>query len=271
MFFPLSKILWAVANPGNLFLLSLIVGSLGLLTPWRRIRTLAGWILGLAVGAATVITIVPVGVWLLAPLENRFPSLAEPPQRVDGIVLLGGALNLPRAVDRGGTPLGSYAERVTVFVELANRYPDAKLFFTGGSGLLLDQINSEADYTEVLLENLGIPPSRVVYERESRNTYENARNTVALAQPQPGEAWLLVTSAFHMPRAVGAFRLAGWPVTAYPVNYVTGPGESWRPGFNFTSGLGLMSKAVGEWIGLIVYRWTNRTDALFPGPIPPAG
>ena len=180
-------------------------------------------------------------------------------------------MNLRRAVDRGGTPLGSYAERVTVFVELAKRYPDAKLVFTGGSGLLLDQIHREADYTAVLLENLGVPPSRVMYERESRNTYENARNTVVLAQPQPGEVWLLVTSAFHMPRAVGAFRHAGWPVTAYPVNYITGPSDSWRPGFNFASGLGQTSAAVREWTGLLIYRWTGRTDALFPGPIPPAG
>jgi len=267
MFFALSKIFWAVANPGNLLILCLVAGSLGLLMPWRRVRILAGWILGLSIGAATVITIVPVGTWLLAPLENRFPPLAEPPPRVDGIILLGGAMNLRRAADRGGTPLGGYAERVTVFIELANRYPDAKFVFTGGSGLLLDQIHREADYTAVLLENLGIPPSRVLYERDSRNTYENARNTVVLAQPQPGEVWLLITSAFHMPRAVGAFRQAGWLVTAYPVNYVTGPQDSWRLNFNFASGLGRTSKAVREWIGLMVYRWTDRTDTLFPGPL----
>jgi uncharacterized SAM-binding protein YcdF (DUF218 family) len=266
MFFALSKILWAVANPGNLFLLSLIGGGLGLLAPWRRVRLVAGWVLGLAIGAATVIAIAPVGTWLLAPLENRFPSLAEPPANIDGVILLGGALNLRRAVDRGGTPLGSYAERVTVFVELANQYPDAKLVFSGGSGLLLDQVHSEADYTAVLLENLGVPPDRVIYERDSRNTYENARYAKVLAQPQPGEVWLLVTSAFHMPRAVGVFRQAGWPVTAYPVNYVTGPNDSWRLSFNFTGGLGLATKAAGEWIGLLAYRWTNRTDTLFPGP-----
>ncbi len=271
MIFALSKIFWAVANPGNLFFLSLVAGSLGLLTPWRRVRTLAGWILALAIGTATVITIVPVGAWLLAPLENRFPSLAEPPPRVDGIVLLAGALNLQRAVDRGGTPLGSYAERVTVFVELANRYPDAKLVFSGGSGLLLDQVHREADYISVLLEKLGVPPSRVLYERDSRNTHENALYASALAQPQRGEVWLLVTSAFHMPRSVGAFRQAGWPVTAYPVNYITGPRDSWRLNFNFAGGLGRVSVALREWTGLMAYRWMDRTDTLFPGPTLPAG
>ena len=187
MFFVLSKIFWAVANPGNLFILSLVAGSLGLLAPWRRLRTLAGWILGLAIGTATVITIVPVGAWLLAPLEDRFPPLADPPARVDGIVLLGGALNLQRAVDRGGTPLNSFAERVTAFVELARRYPNARLVFSGGSSLLFNQIHREADYAATLLETLGVPPDRVIFERESRNTHENARNAAALAQPRPGE------------------------------------------------------------------------------------
>jgi uncharacterized SAM-binding protein YcdF (DUF218 family) len=225
-------------------------------------------VLGLTVGAAVAIAILPVGAWLLAPLEDRFPRLNEPPQQIDGIIVLGGAINLRRAADRGGVPLGGFAERITAFVELAQQYPDAKLIYTGGSGLLLDQVHREADYAAQLLDTLGVAPGRVVYERESRNTYENAVYSVAAMRPQPGEVWLLVTSAFHMPRSVGVFRRAGWPVTPYPVAYNTGPDDTLRLDFNFARGLGWTSVALHEWIGLTAYRWLGWTDTLFPGPVP---
>ncbi|MHA1601252.1 MAG: YdcF family protein [Alphaproteobacteria bacterium] len=270
MLFALSKIFWTLANPGNLFILSLLVGALGLLTPWRWLRGLARWVLGLSIGAALVISILPVGAWLLAPLEDRFPRLVDPIPRVDGIVLLGGAINLPRTVDRGGIRLNGNAERVTAFVGLAQQYPNAKLVFSGGSGLLLDQVHREADYTSQLLETLGITSSRVIYERDSRNTYENAVNTMAAVKPQPGEVWLLVTSAAHMPRSVGAFRRAGWPVTAYPVSYITGPNDTRGLDLNFAKGLSRTSSAFYEWIGLITYWWLDRIDSVFPGPDPAA-
>jgi len=268
MVFALSKIFWFLANPGNLFLVALLIGSVGLLAPWRWLRGLARWVLGLTVGGAVAIAVLPVGAWLLAPLEDRFPQLSEPPQQVDGIIVLGGALNLRRAADRGGAPLGGYAERVTALVELAHRYPDAKLVYTGGSGLLLDQVHREADYAEKLLEVLGVAPGRIVFERDSRNTRENALKSAALVDPQPGEVWLLVTSAFHMPRSVGVFRRAGWPVTAYPVSYITGPNDTRRLSFDFASGLGQISVALHEWIGLLAYRWLDWTESLFPGPVP---
>ncbi len=268
MIFVLSKIFWALANPGNLFVLGLLVGGLGLLTPWRRLRAFAKWVLGLTTGSALIISILPIGAWLLAPLEDRFPQVVDPPATVDGIIVLGGAINLRRAADRGGTPIGGNAERITVFVELAQRYPDAKLVFTGGSGLLLDQIHREADYAAPLLDVLGVAPGRVVFERESRNTHENAVNSMAAVKPQPGEVWLLVTSASHMPRSVGAFRRVGWSVTAYPVAYVTGPNDTQHLDFNFARGLSRISAGIYEWIGLAAYRWFDWTDSLVPGPDP---
>lgn len=260
MFFAISKIFWALANPGNLFVLGLLVGFLGILTPWRRLRTFATWLLGLTTGTALIISVLPIGAWLLAPLEERFPRLTDPPAQVDGIIVLGGAINLERAADRGGTPMGGNAERITAFVELAQRYPNAKLVFTGGSGLLLDQIHREADYAAQLLQVLGIAPDRVIFERESRNTHENVVNSMAAVKPQPGEVWLLVTSAVHMPRAVGAFRQAGWPVIAYPVAYATGPNDTRRLDFNFARGLSRISMATYEWVGLIAYRWFVWTE-----------
>ena len=110
---------------------------------------------------------------------------------------------------------------------------------------------------------------RVIFERESRNTYENVVNSKAMVHPAPGEVWLLVTSAFHMPRAVGIFRAQDWPVVAYPVDYQTGAGPD-DPAYSadFLQNLGQSSLALKEWIGLLANQWLGHSDALFPGPRP---
>ncbi len=81
------------------------------------------------------------------------------------------------------------------------------------SGALFDTGHSEADVAENLIAGLGFDPARIAFERATRNIRENALLAMALAQPQAGETWLLVTSAFHMPRAMGSFGRAGWQVT----------------------------------------------------------
>ncbi len=272
MVFALSKIFWTLANPGNLIVVALLVGFLASLAPWRRLRRFGRWVLGLTIGTAIALAVLPIGTWLLRPLEDRFPAVVEPPPYVDGIIVLGGGIDLARSVDRPGIALKGYAERITAFVDLARRYPSAKLIFSGGSGLLLDQVHREADFAAPLLESLGIAPGRVLFDRDARNTYESAGNVLALANPQPGETWLLVTSAFHMPRSIGVFRRAGWPIAAYPVDYFTGPPDQFALRLNFGEGLGLTSRAIKEWIGLLAYRGLGWTDALFPGPaLPPVG
>ena len=267
MVFALSKIFWTLANPGNLILIGLLIGFMVHLAPWRRVRHFGRGILGLTIGTAIAVAVLPVGTWLLSPLEDRFPAVVEPPSRVDGIIVLGGAIDLPRSVDRPGVALNGDAERIIEFVGLAKRFPNAKLVFSGGSGFLLDQVHREADFAAPLLQSLGVDPGRVLFDRDARNTYESAGNALKLADPQPGEVWLLVTSAYHMPRSVGVFRRAGWSVIAYPVDYLTGPSD--RFDFDFAAGLGLTSRAIKEWIGLLAYWEFGWTDALFPGPTVP--
>ena len=266
MLFALSKLLWAVLSPGNLLLFCALAGTLGLLSRRARVRNLGRGLLVLGLGAMAAIAVLPLGAWLLAPLEERFARPAEPLGRVDGVVVLGGAVDLRVSVARGRPQLGAFADRLTAFVALARRYPRARLVFTGGSGALFDTGHSEADVAENLIAELGLDPVRVAFERQARNTRENALLAMALAQPQAGETWLLVTSAFHMPRAMGSFGRAGWPVTAYPVDYLrAGPGR-WRPGFSLMHGLSLLTLAEKEWIGLAAYRLLGWTDRLFPDP-----
>ena len=264
MFFTLSKILWFVADPGNLLLIALVTGVALLATRWRR----GGQrLLAVVAVAAVFVAVVPSGRWLVGVLEDRFPAMDEPPARVDGIVVLGGFVDPVLSAARGRAAIGGAVERLFAMAALAKRYPRAKLIFSGGSGSLIHQDKKEAHLIGPLLLELGVDPARVMFEDASRNTAENAEFSRRLAQPKSGETWLLVTSAFHMPRAVGCFRRAGWNVVPYPVDHVTA-GESELPiQFDFASGLRALSAAVHEFLGLFFYWLGGKTDALLPAPI----
>jgi uncharacterized SAM-binding protein YcdF (DUF218 family) len=259
--FVLSKIVWALVSPCALLFLALLLAFLA----HRRRPTLSRWLTGLALLFIAALALAPLAHWVIGPLEQRF---AEPalPERVDGIVVLGGAIALQDMQPSGQPALNDAAERLTALVALARRYPDAKLVYSGGSGLVRNQTGREADVAKPLLESMGIAPERMIYERDSRNTWENALYSKKLADPKPGETWLLVTSAWHMPRSVGCFRKAGWTVLPYPVDYL-GNNRQWA-GFDADEQLHAVSTAEREWIGLLAYHLMGRTDALFPAPRP---
>jgi uncharacterized SAM-binding protein YcdF (DUF218 family) len=260
MSFVLSKIVWALLAPGTLLLIAVTLAFLLHRRHPRASRALNG----LAVIVLAALALTPLSYWIDGPLERRFPPpvLAE---RVDGIIVLGGALDAIPARITGQPELNDAAERLTAFVELSRRYPQAKLVYTGGSGLVLHQDVSESDIAERLFAALGLPPERIVFERKSRNTWENAVFSQSLVHPQPGERWLLVTSAWHMPRAVGCFRRIGWNVTPYPVDHVGANANDWL-GFNVDVQLRAVTLGMKEWIGLVSYRLMDRTSALLPAP-----
>jgi uncharacterized SAM-binding protein YcdF (DUF218 family) len=136
------------------------------------------------------------------------------------------------------------------------------------SANLISNDAREADYASALFESLGIPKSRLIMERRSRNTYENAQFTADMVKPKPGERWLLVTSAYHMPRSIGLFRKAGFAVEAYPVDWRVGRTLGESLAFTAVANDGLARTDIGlrEWMGLVAYRLTGKIDALLPGP-----
>jgi uncharacterized SAM-binding protein YcdF (DUF218 family) len=199
-------------------------------------------------------------------LEDRFPqpALAEPPT---GIIVLGGSTNTVLSQARGAVALNDAATRITSAVALSRRFPQARLVFSGGSGLLMLHSSSEADDTRRIWTDLGVAPERITTEDRSRNTYENALFSKRLVDPKPGERWLLVTSAYHMPRSVGLFRAVGFPVIPYPVDYQTA--DDWTdylPPRDATKNFERFDIAAREWVGLVAYRLTRKIHELFPAP-----
>jgi uncharacterized SAM-binding protein YcdF (DUF218 family) len=263
MFYVISQLLGMVLRPST-FLLLLSLG--GLVLCWVGWRSWGRRALTVGILAMAMVELLPVGGWALRPLENRFPPVADPPAHVDGIIVLGGALS-PRRMRAHGIPsLNWAAERMTAAVGLALRYPTARLVFTGGLGVGDTHPTTEADVARALFTQLGLPPDRAIYESKSRTTYENAVLSRKLVDPKPGETWILVTSASHMPRSVGAFRRAGWPVLAWPVGYKSIPELELSVLPPFGEELEELDLAAHEWGGLLGYYLTGRTDALFPGP-----
>ena len=184
-----------------------------------------------------------------------------------GIIVLGGAVDEDLTVLRDQVTLTESAGRMTEGMALALRHPSARLVYSGGSAHLREAAQSESDVARRMWLELGVPASRMTFEDRSRNTHENALFTKALVQPRPGEVWLLVTSAYHMPRAVGIFRQIGFPVVPYPVDFRTAP---WPGPLHAdaaaSANLRLVDTAAREWIGLVAYWLTGRTDSLFPAP-----
>ena len=263
MTFLLSKLLWALLRPGTLLL---VLAWAGLILAWLSRLRLGHALIAVALSGYLAILVLPIDQWLLMPLEERFALPDPPPARVDGIIVLGGVIDSALSADRGMPVLTASAERITDAVILAKRHPDAKIVFTGGNGDLMPISPTEADYAKTLLAALGVDPARIVTEGASRNTVENAVFTRDIVHPAPGQTWLLVTSASHMPRSVGIFRRAGWPVTPWPVGYKSGRSMEVQYTRQFGDKIAQLDWAVHEWVGLVAYRLLGRTDALFPAP-----
>jgi uncharacterized SAM-binding protein YcdF (DUF218 family) len=263
MFFVFSKLLWFIIQPLNLIAL-LVIGSA--LASWRGMARAASWMRLLAMLSLIAPIFVPCDKWLLEPLEQRFSAPDPMPRQVDGVILLGGAQR-PALTNHWKQPeLNASAETLTTFLALARRYPQAKLVFSGGSGDIFRQDLSEGETVRLFLRQQGFDDARVQYENKSRNTYENALFSQRLVQPKAGETWLMITNARTMPRAMGIFRKLGWNVTPMPADHTVVPGGDWQPQPNLAVGFATINEGLHEWLGLIAYYFSGKSDDLFPAP-----
>ena len=255
MMFVASKLLDFAVEPLFWVLLLLLPGVL--LLP-RRPR------LGRGLSSAALAALL-LSCWtalpdaLLRQLETQYPA---PPANTDlrqyvGVVVLGGALSNSKLwTAHKQVALNDQAERMTAAVSLALQYPHLKLLFTGGIASVPPKGLTEAVRAKMFFDQMGVAPAQVIYEDQSRNTYENAALSATTPGVNPKQPWLLLTSAFHMPRSMGVFLKTGWNVTPYPVDYRTTLENDWTD-FSLHEGPQRWYLAVHELLGYYVYRWSG--------------
>jgi uncharacterized SAM-binding protein YcdF (DUF218 family) len=266
LFFVLSKTIGYLLLPTNLLI---GIGLVGAILMFTRFASLGRKLVIAAVLLLVICGLSPLGKILLYPLEQRFPSWDAASGAPDGIIVLGGSIEADLSAVHNTPVVRGAPDRIIAAAALAKRYPNARVLFSGGSANLISNDAREADFAGAIFEGLGVDKSRLIMERGSRNTQENAQFSKALVSPKDGECWLLVTSAFHMPRSVGLFRKAGFDVQPYPVDWRVGGRDDL---FSFSNvavdGLGRTDLAVREWIGLITYWATGKINELLPRPGP---
>lgn len=203
--------------------------------------------------------VIPIGLWTLEGLENRFPIIHQIPSDTNGMILLEGSFDRMTTVARGETAYNLAAGNFIQFVELAKEHPHLQLVYTGTP--------FEVETAKKEFKALGLDLSSILFEGESKNTKDNASKTAQLVNPKPEDKWVLVASAYHMPRSVGLFRKAGFNVIPFPVDYHT-PGnyEMWFP-LGLKMNLDAWQVSSREWLGMIVNYITGRSDELYPSPL----
>lgn len=256
--------LWNLAAPSRWLVLAVVVGAVLLFL--KRPRAGRALIAFAAVGFV-VLAILPMARLLAYPLETRFPP-SQLPDRVDGIILLSGA-ERPKISGAYGEPqVGVEGGRYLAALRLAASHPEARFVFTGGprtGGLG----NSQTAVAEAILGSIGLDRSRVLVDDQSLDTCDHPRNVRALVRPRPGEAWVVVTTAMHVPRVMACFRAAGWPsVLVHPTSYRTVPGAAELLSVTWIANLAIVDLAAHEWLGLLFYRLSGRTEEFFPAPQP---
>jgi uncharacterized SAM-binding protein YcdF (DUF218 family) len=259
----LSRLIGFFVVPSNSIA---VFAGLGLLLLILR-RRCAAMVSGTALAVLVTASLSPFGNMLFTPLEQRFPHLAYPDQPIDGIIILGGSYDTVSHSYQSEIVLQDDTNPVSVVPDLARRYPNAKIIFSGGSSDTLKPGLSEAAIVKQIFISWGIPADRILVEEQSQTTEENARFTARLLHPAPQSRWLLVTSSYHIPRAVGAFRKAGFDVLAFPAGPRThGWQEFWWPSDTATDNLRRVDLAIHEWLGLAAYRIRGFSDEWFPAP-----
>jgi uncharacterized SAM-binding protein YcdF (DUF218 family) len=255
MFFVLSKLLWLVAAPSHWLGFLVLATALCALTGRARAAR------SLALAAALLLLLVgilPLSTWMIQGLESRYTRPAWP-AHVDGILILSPGFDTATLKQRGAPATNAGEMRVVAGFDAARRYPKARVVFSGGSGVLGGAEYSESESAGYIFAELGLDPARLILEPRSRNTYENILFSKTLAKPKPGETWLLVTSAIHLPRAMEIARKLNWPMVPWPSDYITGT-HTPSPSFEIGSNLAATDYAVHEWIGLLAYRLSGKSS-----------
>lgn len=256
-----GKLLWIIIQPLTLALIVKILAFLALVIGRRR---LAGF-LSLLAGTILFVTLfTTTGAWSLQKLEARYPRPALPAD-VTCMIVLGGGFDLEVTASRGGMEMNQAADRYIEAARLARLYPQAKILVSGGDGSFSGTYKGDAELSGTFFQAMGVDPARIIMEKTSRNTIENVAETRTLLDTNKLSNCLLITSAYHMPRAKALFDAERVTTVPWPSDYrASGKVEF---GLDFTQpslNAALTSTAMREWAALLNAYLQGKSATLIP-------
>lgn len=260
----MQKVVELLLQPSSLVLIALLLALFALFR--LELRAARRWVVT-AFLLFVILGLSPLADFLTAQLEDRFPRPDLAGHKVDGIILLGGS-EIPSISETRRVPaLNLSAKRLVETAMLARRFPEARVIASSGLSVLEPGATPGGQLLADMLEELGIAKERIEVEPRARTTWENALFVRDMLGSEIGPEWLLVTSAWHMPRSVGAFRKLGMNPTPFPVDYRT-PASPRIALLSQPASAGLFrfDNVLREYPGLLYYWLAGRSNALFPRP-----
>ena len=260
MSFYLSKTLWLILNPFNIFILFTLFSILLFFLTFKRLSKI---IFLINFSVLLSISIFPIGNYLIYIIEKEFHTHTKIPDNIDGVLILGGTTDAEMFKEYGQISLNGSAERLVESIEIIKKFKNSKIIFTGGSGILNRPDLDHAQVAKLFYEKMGINLTRIIFENKSRNTFENIIFSKKIAEPKNNQSWLLITSASHMKRALLIGEKHNWYFTPYAVDFLNTKNFKIRPNFELLSNLNSFQKGSHEWLGLISYYLLGRTSKIF--------
>ena len=260
MSFYLSKILWLILNPFNIFI---FITLLSIFLYFVKLRRLSLIIFLINFVFIALISFLPIGSYLIYNIEKEYHSYIKPPDQVDGILILGGATNPLLYNEYNQISLNGSSERLVESVFIIKKFDKAKVIFSGGSGLVNRPDLDHAKVAKSFYKKIGIETNQIIFEDKSRNTYENIIYSKQIANPKINENWLLITSASHMKRALLIADKNNWKLIPYPVDFKNIKNFKLIPSLELLKNLNSFQQGTHEWLGLISYYLMGRTTKVF--------
>ena len=261
-FFFLSKTLWFFFNPINILLFLLLIGIIFHFFDKKKLYKIINII---TLILFILIVILPTGKYLLWKLESSYSMPKTLPPDIDGILILGGGVNEILTYQHQQMSLNENVERLTESIDLMRRFPNAKIVFSGGIATLSKPKLTGIDVAKMFYTRMGVDINRIIFEDKSRNTYENFVFSKKFIDNKNNEKWLLVTSAFHMKRAMNVAEKLGLNFISYPVDFSLSKDFNFKYWYyaNYSANINYFYFATHEYIGLIAYYLTGKSNKIY--------
>jgi len=259
MSFYLSKFLWLIINPFNILIFLLLVTIFFL---FLKKNKLMYFFLSLFLIVLVSFGIFPLGKFLIYKLEKNYHNEIILPDKVDGLLILGGATNPFLSDEYNQINLNDSVERLVESITLIKKYTEATIIFTGGSGSIHNPKMDHARIAKQFFVQVGLDTDKMIFENKSRNTYENILYSKNIVKPKKNEKWIVITSAFHMNRAIFIGEKNDWALIPYAVDFFQPKKFKYRPNLSLLNNFNQMQRGSHEWIGLMAYYLMGRTSRI---------